>query len=153
MDLKCGWGHLSQLIYGTYLIGVGLAVGILGGCTAMGMDRERSFYAVLLMVVALYYALFAVMSGSSAVLLAEMLPIAGFVLAAAIGFKKNLWLVAVGLVGHGVFDFFHGHVISNPGVPVWWPGFCGAFDVVAGVYMAYRLWGAKIGVEGGRECT
>ena len=52
------------------------------------------------------------------------------------GFRKNLWLIVAGLVGHGVFDFFHHLLIQNPGVPLWWPGFCLSFDVLAGGFLA-----------------
>jgi hypothetical protein len=34
-----------------------------------------------------------------------------------------------GLGGHGVFDWVHHSLIANPGVPAWWPAFCGAADV------------------------
>ena len=61
-----------------------------------------------------------------------------FALAVA-GFQKNLWLAAVGLAGHGVFDFVHHLFIRNPGVPEWWPGFCGSFDVLAGGVLALLL--------------
>jgi hypothetical protein len=30
-------------------------------------------------------------------------------------------------------------VISNPGVPGWWPMFCLAYDVTAGVYLGWLL--------------
>jgi hypothetical protein len=30
-------------------------------------------------------------------------------------------------------------VIDNPGVPPWWPAFCGAYDVAAAVYLAWLL--------------
>jgi hypothetical protein len=29
--------------------------------------------------------------------------------------------------------------IQNPGVPVWWPGFCLSFDVLAGGFLAMLL--------------
>jgi len=35
-----------------------------------------------------------------------------------------------------VFDFIHHAVITNPGVPAWWPGFCLAYDLTAAVYFA-----------------
>jgi hypothetical protein len=63
----------------------------------------------------------------------------GFSFLAIVGFKKNLWLVAAALAGHGVFDFVHHLVIENPGVPHWWPGFCLAFDGIAGAWLALRL--------------
>ena len=43
------------------------------------------------------------------------------------------------LAGHGVFDFFHHGFIQNPGVPMWWPGFCLSFDVLAGGFLAILL--------------
>jgi hypothetical protein len=61
-----------------------------------------------------------------------------------IGFRMNAWLVAVGLVAHGLFDFLRGDLIVNPGVPVWWPAFCGSFDVVAGGYLAWWLARARV---------
>ena len=65
--------------------------------------------------------------------------IALFLLAAVTGFKKRPWWVVAGLFAHGLFDFVHRSLISNPGIPVWWPGFCLTFDITAGVYLAHRL--------------
>ena len=130
-----------------YLIGFVLALGISIGATAIGFDRERSFYPTVLMVIALLYALFAMIAGSTHALLLESLPIALFVLAAVTGFKKQLWWVVAGLIGHGLFDFVHGHFISNPGVPVWWPGFCLTYDVVAGGYLAFLLKQSRVGTQ------
>jgi len=130
-----------------YLIGIFLALGISIGATAIGFDRERSFYPTVLIVIALLYALFAMMAGSTHALLLESLPIAVFVWAAVTGFKKRLWWVVAGLIGHGLFDFVHGHFISNPGVPVWWPGFCGTYDVVAGAYLAFLLRRSEVGTK------
>ena len=122
-----------------YLIGAVLALGISIGATAVGFDRERSFYPTVLILIAFLYSLFAIMAGSTHALLLELLPGALFVLAAVTGFKKGLWWVVAGLIGHGLFDYVHGYLIWNPGVPAYWPGFCGTYDVVAGVYLAFLL--------------
>ena len=58
------------------------------------------------------------------------------------GFKSSLWLVALALAAHGILDIVHGRVVSNPGVPPWWPPFCLAYDVTAAAYLA---WGLKVG--------
>jgi hypothetical protein len=79
------------------------------------------------------------MGGSTQALLSEVVVTAAFVAVSTIGFKLNLWLVVAGLVGHGIFDFVHGGLIQDPGVPRWWPMFCLAFDVTAGAYLAWRL--------------
>ena len=128
-----------------YLIGVLLALGISVGATAIGFDRERSFYPTVLIVIAFLYSLFAIMAGSTHALLLELLPGALFVTAAVIGFKKSLWWAVAGLIGHGLFDFVHGYFISNPGVPVFWPGFCATYDVVAGAYLAFLLKRSRVG--------
>ncbi|HTL58132.1 MAG TPA: hypothetical protein VL361_20765 [Candidatus Limnocylindrales bacterium] len=126
-----------------YLVGIVLALAISIGASVIGMDRDRCFYPAVLAVVASYYALFAIMAGSTHALVIECFPIALFLLAAVTGFKKALWWVVIGLVGHGLFDLVHGHLISNPGVPVWWPGWCLAYDVTAGAYLAFLLRRAK----------
>jgi hypothetical protein len=113
------------------------AVGLLG--TYTGLERDRGFYPVVTIVVASYYALFAVMGASTHVLILESLACAIFLAAAVSGFKSSLWVVVVALAAHGIFDLTHGAVISNPGVPNWWPAFCLTYDVTAAAYLAYRL--------------
>ncbi|MEO8180505.1 MAG: hypothetical protein ABI895_16835 [Deltaproteobacteria bacterium] len=122
-----------------YIVGVLLALAILVLAAAIGFDRDRSFYPVVLVVIASYYDLFAVMGGSTQALLRELVGTAAFVALSMVGFKVNLWWVVAGLVGHGIFDFIHGGLIQDPGVPHWWPMFCLTFDVTAGAYLAWRL--------------
>jgi len=120
-----------------YVIGIAAAtvVGVFG--TVVGFDKERGFYPVVLIVIAALYLLFAAMANSTGSLVAEAIPAIVFVTMAVLGFRKEApWLVVAGLALHGVFDFFHHAVIANPGVPVWWPGWCLAYDVVAAAYLA-----------------
>jgi hypothetical protein len=65
--------------------------------------------------------------------------LAAFAGVAAIGFRTSPWFVAAGLAAHGLFDFFRGGLIANPGVPAWWPNFCLSFDLVAAAWLAWRL--------------
>jgi hypothetical protein len=67
-----------------------------------------------------------------------------FVIVAVIGFKSNLWLVVVALAAHGVFDALHGFIVTNPGVPEWWPAFCATFDIGAAGVLAWLLTRAKL---------
>jgi hypothetical protein len=53
--------------------------------------------------------------------------------------KLDLWIVVGALGAYGVFDVLHPHLIANPGVPTWWPGFCLTYDVTAAGYLALRL--------------
>lgn len=122
-----------------YAAGALLALGVGATATLVGFDRDRSFYPVVLVVIASYYALFAVMAGSGAALGIEALVLGLALVIAVIGFRTNLWLVVVALAAHGVLDLVHHDLVANPGVPGWWPGFCLAFDVVAAGYLAVRL--------------
>ena len=122
-----------------YLVGIVLALMVSGLATLIGLDRDRAFYPTVLAVVAAYYVLFAVMGGSGHPLVVETVVMTGFLLAGVIGFKKNYWLVVAALAAHGVFDFFHGRVVANPGVPAWWPAFCMAYDITAAGFLAWLL--------------
>lgn len=122
-----------------YLAGLVLALAVSAFATAIRLDRDRAFYPTVLMIVASYYVLFAVMGGSGRAVAEEALIMGAFVLVAVIGFRRSLWLVAAALAAHGVLDVFHGHLVTNPGMPAWWPNFCMAYDVAAGAYLAWRL--------------
>lgn len=122
-----------------YLVGILLSLGTIVLAAVIGFARERSFYSTVLIVIATYYILFAVMGASGRTLVIEIVIASGFILFAVLGFKVNLWLVAAALLGHGIFDFIRPSFIANPGVPRWWPGFCLAFDVIFGVWLALQL--------------
>ena len=127
-------------------IGVSLAllVGVL--FTALRFDRDRAFYPTVTIVIASYYILFAAMAASTEALVLESLVGAGFMLAAVLGFRSSLWFVVAALAAHGIFDLVHGTAIANPGVPVWWPGFCLGFDVTAAAYLAWLLRSGRVRV-------
>lgn len=122
-----------------YLVGATLALAVGGLSTVVGFDRDRAFYPTVLIVVASYYALFAVVSESTHALVIEAVVATAFIGAAVVGFRGSLWLVAAALAGHCILDVFHGQIIANPGVPAWWPAFCLAYDGVAAGYLAFLL--------------
>jgi pimeloyl-ACP methyl ester carboxylesterase len=122
-----------------YLIGALMALGIGALATAVGFDRGRAFYPVVLVVSASYYVLFAIIGGSLSAMIVEAWVLCGFLAVSVAGFKRNLWLVVAALVGHAALDVVHPHVIENPGAPSWWPMFCLAFDLAAAGYLAMRL--------------
>jgi len=127
-----------------FLIGIGcaLAVGVFG--TLTGLDRERAFYPTALVVIASYYILFAVMAGSMSALGPELVIFVLFAAVAAWGFRRDLRWVIVGLVAHAVQDFFHAGLVTNPGVPTWWPLWCGAYDLAAPAYLSVLIWRGRV---------
>jgi len=123
-----------------YLIGVVSALAVTGCIgTLVGFDRDRAFYPTVTIVVASYYVLFAVLGGASTTIASESVVMGGFTFISILGFKRNLWFAAGALFVHGVFDFFHGHLITNAGVPASWPMFCLSFDITAAIYLASLL--------------
>jgi hypothetical protein len=122
-----------------YLIGVVLALAVSLFARFVGLDRDRAFYPTVMIVIAALYGLFAVMGGAPAELAGEWVAMGGFILLAVLGFRRNLWFVVAALFAHGVFDFFHGHLVANPGVPAWWPAFCGTYDVTAAACLAWLV--------------
>ena len=122
-----------------YLLGAILAFAVGGLATVVGLDRDRAFYPTVMIVIASYYALFAVMGGTFHALFIEASVATVFLAVTIVGFKYSLWFVVAALGAHGIFDVFHGQLIANPGVPVWWPGFCLTYDGVAAGYLAVLL--------------
>jgi hypothetical protein len=122
-----------------YQVGATLAFAVGGLATIVGLDRDRAFYPTVLIVIASYYALFAVMGGSIHALFIEAGVACAFLAVTIVGFKYSLWFVVAALGAHGILDVFHGQLIANPGVPVWWPAFCLTYDGVAAGYLAVLL--------------
>jgi hypothetical protein len=120
----------------SYLIGIILALAVCISALLIGLSRDRAFYPTVLIVIASYYVLFAVMGGSHRELLVESLVMCVFAAIAVAGFNRNLWLVVAGLAAHGLFDAFHGRLQVTSSVPPWWPAFCLTFDVTAAVFLA-----------------
>jgi hypothetical protein len=122
-----------------FVIGIVLSAVVAVFARSVGFDRDRAFYPTVMIVIALYYVLFAAMSGSVRTVVIESVVMTLFAAAAVAGFKSNAWIVVVALAGHGVFDAVHDHIIENTGVPVWWPAWCLAYDVGAAAGLGLLL--------------
>src|SRR3954452_25565828 len=131
--------ELKELFMLPYVVGIVLSIGVALFARRVGFDRDRAFYPTVLIVVASYYVLFAVMSGSAETVLLESIIMALFAVAAVAGFKGSAWIVVAALAGHGVQDAVHGHIVANAGVPAWWPAWCLAYDVGAAGAFAWIL--------------
>ena len=122
-----------------FAVGVSSALAAGLFATVVGLDRDRAFYPTVMLVIAFLYTLFAVLGGSTNALVLESLVGVAFAALAVSGFKSSLWIVAAALAAHGLYDFVHDWVVANPGVPGFWPAFCGAYDVTAAAYLAWLL--------------
>jgi drug/metabolite transporter (DMT)-like permease len=116
---------------------IALAVGILA--TVTRMDRDRALYPAMLIMIAALYGLFGAIDGTPGVIATEVAGMAPFAVLALLGFRRSLWIVVFALAGHGVYDLVHPRIVTDTGVPAWWPVFCLAYDVTAALYLAVLL--------------
>jgi len=108
-------------------------IGLTGHC--LKFNQDRSYYPTILIVIALLYVLFGIMDGRLSIIIKESLVASLFVTGALIGSVKSHKWIALLLVFHGLFDFFHPQFISNVAVPTWWPLFCLYVDVLLGIWI------------------
>ncbi|MDC0435209.1 hypothetical protein OAM69_06185 [bacterium] len=98
-------------------------------------DRDASFYPSILIFIASFYVLFAVMEGHS--VYRELLIASMFFVTAIFGAYKSLFIVGLGIIAHGVYDIIHVIVFSQNVAPIWWPSFCAAVDLALGLWVIY----------------
>lgn len=126
-------------------LGIGVFLGVAIGAIAdvLRFNRDRSFYPTLLIVIASYYVLFALMSGHSVIVeIAVAMAFSTVAIASALRWRL---LIAWGLLLHGIFDFARGGIIGDAGAPHWWPEFCGGVDVALALWLfAATWWGSSI---------
>ena len=70
-----------------FVLGIVLSAGVALFARQVGLDRDRAFYPTVMIVIALYYVLFAVMSGSVQTVVIESVVMTLFAAAAVAGFK------------------------------------------------------------------
>jgi hypothetical protein len=70
-----------------FVIGIVASAGVALFARNVRLDRDRAFYPTLMIVIALYYVLFAVMTGSMQTVLAESVVMLVFAAAAVAGFQ------------------------------------------------------------------
>ncbi len=124
------------------LIGAAAGAVAITGMFRSGMLAERSGAAVMLIAVALFFPVFAASEGDLLAFSLHLLIFAGFSFLALRAYKRGLFLLAGGLIAHGLFDIMAG-LIAAPG-PAWWPAFCASFDIVAGVLILQLIQTGKV---------
>jgi hypothetical protein len=120
---------------------IGAAVGVLTIVLARFIHGERWLYSLGLLTLPSIYAFFALQAGQQAVGVKEMIygvpyVVAGLVFA-FVSIRQSAVVVAIFWLLHGLYDLVHSQLITNTGVPGWYPIFCFVVDAVIG---AYLLW-------------
>jgi hypothetical protein len=116
-------------------IGVVLSLFLIISAKFMRFDRDVSFYPSILIFIAIFYILFAVMAGHSIV--REIGIAAIFILLALYGAYKSLFVVGLAIALHGVYDILHIVQFTETVAPTWWAPFCATVDFVVGIWVVY----------------
>ena len=120
---------------------IGAAVGVLTILVARFIRGERWLYSLGLLTLPGLYAFFALRAGEQAVAVKEMLygvpyVVAGLVFA-LVSVRQSAVVVGVLWLLHGLYDLVHSQLVTNTGVPGWYPIWCFMVDAVVGSYL---LW-------------
>jgi hypothetical protein len=120
---------------------IGAAVGGLTILVARFIRGERWMYSLGLLTLPSLYASFALQTGEQAVGAKEMIYGVPFVVAGLVfvfvSVRHSAVVVGVFWLLHGLYDLVHSQLITNTGVPGWYPIFCFVVDAVIGSYL---LW-------------
>lgn len=120
---------------------IGAAVGVLTIAFARAIRGQHWVYSIGLLTLPSLYASFALRAGEQVVALKEMIYGVPFLVAgvvfAALSVRHSAILVGALWILHGLYDLTHSQLITNVGVPGWYPVWCFSVDVVIG---AYLLW-------------
>lgn len=120
---------------------IGAASGVLTIVLARLIRGERWLYSLGLLTLPSLYALFALLVGERSVSAREMLYgvpfLAAGLLFALVSIRQSAAMVGAFWIIHGLYDLIHDRLITNVGVPGWYPVWCFSVDVVVGGYL---LW-------------
>jgi hypothetical protein len=112
------------------------------------LEKSGFSYSLLLFTLPLYYFMFAIYgSDYEAVPLEIFAGIVFFVIAIAalkLNASYKFSLLAMGYLIHGVYDATHNLIFTNMGMPAWWPEFCGAIDIIVGLYLLYLAYKYRV---------
>ena len=95
-------------------------------------------YAMGLVLIAAIYIGFAVADGRPKVIVVEIIVASVFVVVAALAITGSIWLVVVGIFGHGLKDLWQ-HRRRFVATTRWWPPFCLVVDWVAAPLIAVAI--------------
>ena len=120
---------------------IGVAVGVLTIVLARLIRGQHWLYSIGLLTLPSLYAFFALQAGEQAVGVKEMIYGIPFIAAglvfAFVSVRQSAVVVGAFWILHGLYDLAHSRLVTNAGVPGWYPVWCFAVDVVIGTYL---LW-------------
>ena len=118
----------------------GVVVGVLQAASPLALWwlDAATVYAMSIAVIAAVYIGFAVADGRGKIVAVETTVASIFVVIAAAAVTGSAWLLVLGLVGHGLKDWWQ-HRTKFVANTRWWPPFCAAVDAVAAAIIAIAI--------------
>ncbi len=121
------------------MAGIIIAIYVMVRFRKTALEKRKWAYPLLLGTFPMYYWVFAVYGSDYRALLNELITGAVFISIAYGAYKINsvgaVRLLSIGYIGHAIYDAVHNSLFVNSGAPLWWPEFCGAVDVLIGIYL------------------
>ena len=91
--------------------------------------------ATILCSIAFIYVGFSLKGNTVSSIVLEVLAAVAFYFIALIGYARHSYLIAYGIVLHGIWDIFHHHALFiKTDIPSYWPVYCLVTDILTGVY-------------------
>ena len=97
---------------------------------------ERLYLSVVLFVIALLYVAFGLHDGDPKHLREELIGLAIYGSLAAIGYRRSIWWLVIGIGGHALWDWAHKPDMLEGYTPSWYREYCILVDLLLAGYVA-----------------
>jgi len=122
-----------------YILGIVLASLTASIANLFRFENRQLFYSIVLMVIAVCYAAFALYAGHRSEFITETLVGLVFFVLAVAGYCRNIWLIVIGLLAHGIYDVIHQDLLPYDGIPKWWQAFGYAYDLTVAIWLVWYV--------------
>ncbi len=116
-----------------------LAIPTMGIDLVLPDQQARALLTVLLAAIAGIYVGFALMDGRPHIVVLEASIALAFVLLATLGAQASLLVLAMGYIGHGVWDLVHHPNYVPTRLVAWYPPFCALYDWLIAAFILVRF--------------
>lgn len=129
-------------------VGIAIAINVVLTFRKTKLEKRKWVYPLLLSTFPVYYWVFAVYGSDYTALQSEFLAGVLFIALSYWAYRLSsfnaLFVLAIGYIGHAIYDFGHDALFVNSGAPLWWPEFCGSVDVLIGIYLLVMATSVKM---------
>ena len=96
---------------------------------------ERLYLSIVLFVIALIYVAFGLHDGDPKHLQEELIGLAIYGSLAAVGYRRSIWWLVVGIGGHALWDWAHKPDMLEGYTPSWYREYCILVDLMLAGYV------------------